>query len=68
MTTGDKASVASLMPSLKAVAAENVMRMITSKASDRVQGADVITKMLIVLAETQLEQAQKAVDKLLTLA
>ena len=56
------------MPSLKAVAAENVMRMITSKASDRVQGADVITKMLIVLAETQLEQAQKAVDKLLTLA
>ena len=68
MTTGDKASVASLMPSLKAVAAENVMRMLTSKASDRVQGADVITKMLIVLAETQLEQAQKAVDKLLTLA
>ena len=39
-----------------------------SKVSDRVQGADVITKMLIVLAETQLEQAQKAVDKLLTLA
>ena len=68
MTTGDKASVASLMPSLKAVAAENVMRMLTSKASDRVQGADVITKRLIVLAETQLEQAQKAVDKLLTLA
>lgn len=68
MTTGDKASVASLMPSLKAVAAENTMRVITSKASDRVQGADVLTKMLIVLAETQLEQAQKAVDKLLTLA
>lgn len=68
MTTGDKASVASLMPSLKAVAAEKTMRMLTSKASDRVQGADVITKMLIVLAETQLEQAQKAVNKLLTLA
>ena len=68
MTTGDKASVASLMPSLKALAAASTPRMISSKVSDRVQGADVITKMLIVLAETQLEQAQKAVNKLLTLA
>lgn len=66
LTTGVKASVASITPSLKALAAASTHRMISSKVSDRVQGADVITKMLIVLAETQLEQAQKAVDKLLT--
>ena len=68
LTTGVKASVASITPSLKALAAANTPRMISSKVSDRVQGADVITKMLTVLAETQLEQAQKAVDKLLALA
>jgi hypothetical protein len=68
MTTGDKASVASLMPALRALAESNVSDLLPSKASNQGQGADVLTKMLTVLAETQLEQAQKAVNKLRTLA